>query len=110
MAIDTSVPELDNLADENDKDSMKLKLKILTNDSEKRMRPKNNFGDKKYKFYTKEFDEIIFAEDLESEEELFRLRQNLDQQLLQLKSFISKLANKLQRKFWLNKIDLGILI
>ena len=29
---------------------------------------------------------------------LNRLRQNLDQQLLQLKNFISKLANKLQRK------------
>ena len=41
---------------------------------------------------------LIIAEDLETEEELFRLRQNLDQQLLQLKSFISKLANKLQRK------------
>ena len=64
----------------------------------KRIRGKNNFGDQKYKFYTKEFDEIIIAEDLETEEELFRLRQNLDQQLLQLKSFISKLANKLQRK------------
>ena len=76
----------------------KLKLKINQNDSEKRMRSKNNFGDQKYKFYTKEFDEIIIAEDLETEEELFRLRQNLDQQLLQLKSFISKLANKLQRK------------
>ena len=29
---------------------------------------------------------------------MIRLRQNLDQQLLQLKNFISKLANKLQRK------------
>ena len=64
----------------------------------KRVRSKNNFGDQKYKSYTKEFDEIIIAEDLETEAELFRLRQNLDQQLLQLKSFISKLANKLQRK------------
>ena len=33
-----------------------------------------------------------------SEEELLRLRQSLDQQLLGLKNFISKLANKLQRK------------
>ena len=38
------------------------------------------------------------------------LRKNLDQQLLQLKNFISKLANKLQRKLLANKIDLGILI
>ena len=98
MAIDTSIPELDNLADENDKDSNEIEIEETSNDSEKRTRAKNNFGDQKYKFYTKEFDEIIIAEDLETEEELFRLRQNLDQQLLQLKSFISKLANKLQRK------------
>ena len=98
MAIDTSIPELDNLADENDKNSNEIEIEEASNDSEKKMRTKNNFGDQKYKFYTQEFDEIIMAEDLESEEELFRLRQNLDQQLLQLKSFISKLANKLQRK------------
>ena len=98
MAIDASMPELDNLADENDKDSNEIQIEESSNDSENRIRTKNNFGDQKYKFYTKEFDEIIVAEDLESEEELFRLRQNLDQQLLQLKSFISKLANKLQRK------------
>ena len=98
MAIETSIPELDNLADENNKESNEIEIEKTSNDSEKRMRAKNNFGDQKYKFYTKEFDEIIIAEDLESEEELFRLRQNLDQQLLQLKSFISKLANKLQRK------------
>jgi len=98
MAIDTSMPELDNLADENDKDSNEIEIEEASNDSEKRTRTKNNFGDQKYKFYTKEFDEVIVADDLETEEELFRLRQNLDQQLLQLKSFISKLANKLQRK------------
>ena len=52
----------------------------------------------KYKVYTSEFDEFIKAEELEIDEELSRLRQSLDQQLLQLKNFISKLANKLQRK------------
>ena len=98
MAIDTSVPELDNLADENDRDSSEIEIEDASNDTEKRMGSKNSFEDQKYKFYTKEFDEIIAADDLETEEELFRLRQNLDQQLLQLKSFISKLANKLQRK------------
>jgi cobaltochelatase CobT len=45
-----------------------------------------------------DFDEIIDAAELESDEELSRLRLNLDQQLLSLKNFISKLANKLQRK------------
>ena len=98
MAIDTSIPELDNLADENDKDLNEIEIEEASNETEKRVRSKNNFGDQKYKSYTKEFDEIIIAEDLETEAELFRLRQNLDQQLLQLKSFISKLANKLQRK------------
>ena len=98
MAIDTSLPESDNSADENDRDLSEIEIEDTSNDSENRMRPKNNFGDQKYKFYTKEFDEIVAADDLETEEELFRLRQNLDQQLLQLKSFISKLANKLQRK------------
>ena len=52
----------------------------------------------KYKVYTNEFDEIVKAEDLETKEELQRLRSSLDQQLIQLKTFISKLANKLQRK------------
>ncbi len=98
MAIDAKLPELDNFADENDKDSNEIEIEDTDNQSEKRLRSSNNFGDKKYKFYTREFDEIIFAEELESEEELLRLRQNLDQQLLQLKNFISKLANKLQRK------------
>ncbi len=98
MAIDTSMAELDNLADENDKDSNEIEIEEASNESKKKMRAQNNFGDQKYKLYTKEFDETIFAEDLETEEELFRLRQSLDQQLLQLKSFISKLANKLQRK------------
>merc|ERR1711985_90657 len=41
---------------------------------------------------------VIKAEELENTEEITRLRKNLDQQLLQLKNFISKLANKLQRK------------
>ena len=48
--------------------------------------------------YTDQFDEVIKAENLETKEELERLRATLDQQLLQLKSFVSKLANKLQRR------------
>ena len=66
--------------------------------SELRKKIKKSLGDIKYKTYTEEFDEVIKAEDLENEDELIRLRKNLDQQLLQLKNFISKLANKLQRK------------
>ena len=59
---------------------------------------KTNFGDLKYKTYTEEFDEIIKAEELESADELSRLRKNLDQQLINFQDLITKLANKLQRQ------------
>ncbi len=98
MAIDTNISELENVANENDQNTNEIEIEDQSSDTEKRHRKQNNFGDNKYKFYSKEFDEIVYAEDLETEEELIRLRQNLDQQLLQLKNFISKLANKLQRK------------
>ena len=51
-----------------------------------------------YKAYTTEFDEVIQASDLCEPAELARLRQQLDQQLTNLQSLISKLANRLQRK------------
>ena len=51
-----------------------------------------------YKVYTEKFDEISKAEDLENNEELIKLRKNLEQQLTVLQNFISKLANKLQRQ------------
>ena len=97
MSIDTGVPYLENEA----KDSDKAEEEIEIEDSSRpdlRKRGNTNFGDLKYKTYTEEFDEVIKAEELESVDELSRLRRNLDQQLLQLKNFISKLANKLQRK------------
>ena len=51
-----------------------------------------------YKIFTKEFDEIEKAEKLEQEEEILKLRKNLDQQLIHFKDLIIKLANKLQRQ------------
>ncbi|MCF8467570.1 MAG: cobaltochelatase subunit CobT [Sneathiella sp.] len=51
-----------------------------------------------YKAFTTEFDEVIQASDLCEPAELARLRQQLDQQLTNLHSLISKLANRLQRK------------
>ena len=51
-----------------------------------------------YKIYTEEFDEIAKAEKLETNEEIIRLRKNLDQQLTGFQNVIAKLANKLQRK------------
>ncbi len=51
-----------------------------------------------YKIFTSKFDEIAKAENLEKEEEILRLRKNLDQQLINFQDIITKLANKLQRQ------------
>ena len=52
---------------------------------------------KNYNIYTTQFDEIAKAEKLESEEEITKLKNNLDQQLVGFQDLITKLANKLQR-------------
>ena len=98
MSADASLPDIDQLSSEGDKEIEISEEEDPLNSTSNKKRKDKNFGDSKYKFYTQEFDEIIAAENLESEKELLRLRQNLDQQLLSLKNFISKLANKLQRK------------
>ncbi|HZF74423.1 MAG TPA: cobaltochelatase subunit CobT [Acetobacteraceae bacterium] len=51
-----------------------------------------------YRAYTRQFDEVVEAEDLCDTEELARLRQQLDQQLSHLQGVVSKLANRLQRR------------
>ena len=55
-------------------------------------------SDNEYKIFTKEYDEIEKAENLEEEDEILKLRKNLDQQLINFKDLIIKLANKLQRQ------------
>ena len=97
MSIESGIPDLENQAKESDQDGEEIEIEDKSS-ADFRKNEKKNLGDLKYKSYTEEFDEIVKAEDLENEEELSRLRKNLDQQLLQLKNFISKLANKLQRK------------
>ena len=54
--------------------------------------------EKEYKVYTRDFDEIEKAENLEEADEISKLRRNLDQQLINFKDLIIKLANKLQRQ------------
>ncbi len=51
-----------------------------------------------YDAFTREFDEIIRAEELCDADEMTRLRQLLDQQLVSLQHTTSKLANRLQRR------------
>ncbi len=97
MSIDSGIPDLENEAKESDQAEEDIEIED-SSQPDLRKRGKSALGDINYKTYTEEFDEIIKAEELESSEELTRLRKNLDQQLLQLKNFISKLANKLQRK------------
>ena len=98
MSIDSNLPDVEQLSSESNEEVEINKEEDSPSLSKNKNKTNKNFGDSKYKFYTQEFDEIVSADDLESDEELLRLRQNLDQQLLTLKSFISKLANKLQRK------------
>jgi len=59
---------------------------------------KKNLSKEKYKVFTNKYDEIKNAEELENENEIIRLRKNLDQQLTNLQSLVTKLANKLQRQ------------
>ena len=54
--------------------------------------------DKEYKIFTSQFDEISMAENLDSKEEIHKLRKSLDQQLTSFQDLITKLANKLQRQ------------
>ena len=97
MSIDSGIPDLENEAKESDQADEDIEIED-SSQPDLRKKGKSALGDINYKTYTEEFDEIIKAEELENTEELTRLRKNLDQQLLQLKNFISKLANKLQRK------------
>ena len=98
ISLEASLPDIDQISSEIDQEIEVNEEEDPLNSQNNRKKTNKNFGDSKYRSYTKEFDEVITAEELESEEELLRLRKNLDQQLLSLKNFISKLANKLQRK------------
>ena len=69
-----------------------------------------------YKIFTREFDEVVDAADLCDAPELERLRAYLDQQLQNLSSVVSRLANKLQRRLlaqqnrsWTFDLEEGVL-
>ena len=98
ISVAADLPETESLSEKNSEEEKFEEVEDESGTSRKNYRkifPKN---EKKYNVFTNEFDEFSKAEDLENEEELLRLRATLDQQLLQLKNFVSKLANKLQRK------------
>ncbi|MBT3787918.1 MAG: cobaltochelatase subunit CobT [Alphaproteobacteria bacterium] len=55
-------------------------------------------GERPYRPYTSDYDEVTYATELCEDEELTRLRAHLDQQLNHLQGMIGKLANRLQRR------------
>jgi len=89
---------------EYDFDNQKIDESLLDTDSDSENGQKviqkniNNINKSLYKVYTEEFDQVAKAEKLESNEEILRLRKNLDQQLTGFQDLITKLANKLQRR------------
>jgi len=81
-------------SNEND-DSDHKEIDVESNLAKKNQRENSK---EKYKVFTNKYDEIKNAEDLDSDEEISRLRKNLDQQLTSLQIVVAKLANKLQRQ------------
>ena len=87
-----------------DFDDYSMNEKLINTDSEEQSTQnviqKMNIDsvNKNYNIYTTEFDEIAKAESLDSKEEITKLRNNLDQQLISFQDLITKLANKLQRQ------------
>ncbi|MEW5963192.1 MAG: cobaltochelatase subunit CobT [Pseudomonadota bacterium] len=51
-----------------------------------------------YKIFSREFDEVVGAEELSTPEELERLRTFLDKELKALSAVVARLANRLQRR------------
>jgi len=80
------------------KDSNEKEAKEVTGDPNLLKKNQKNLLKDKYKIFTNQYDEIKNAEELENDEEIIRLRKNLDQQLTNLQSLVAKLANKLQRQ------------
>ena len=74
-----------------------LNQKEVSGDPSLLKKNQKNLSKEKYKIFTSLYDEIKNAEELENENEIIRLRKNLDQQLTNLQSIVAKLANKLQR-------------
>ncbi len=73
-------------------------------------------ADPNYQVFTRDYDQVISAEELAEPEELERLREFLDRQIEPIKAGISRLAHRLQRKLmakqnrsWLFDQEEGIL-
>ena len=96
--------DMENLVPEIDFDPSLNDQEIALEDSENddvhttRSQKQSKEESNKYKIFTNQYDKTFEANELITDEEITKLRNNLDLQLSSLQSFISRLANKLQRK------------
>ena len=91
--VDSSIDSL------NEDDNLnQSETKEVRGDPSLQKKGQKNLLKDKYKIFTNEYDEVKEAENLANEDEIIRLRKNLDQQLTNLQNIIAKLANKLQRQ------------
>ena len=95
---DSSLSAVENTMETSDKNENIEKKEVEGDPSTIKRDQKNTNQKEKYKIFTNRFDEIKNVEELENEDEILRLRKNLDQQLTNLQSLVAKLANKLQRQ------------
>lgn len=113
--MDNIVPEIEFDPSLNDQETS-LEESDDENLPQGQRQPLKDGDPRKYSIFTNQFDKIIDAKDLITEEEIKKLRTNLDLQLASLQNFISRLANKLQRKLlakqnrsWSFDLEEGIL-
>jgi len=95
--MENIVPEIEFDPSMNDQEAMLEDSDDENIPQSQRLPPKDG-NPRKYSIFTNQFDKIIDAKDLITEDEIKKLRGNLDLQLSSLQNFISRLANKLQRK------------
>ena len=95
--MENIVPEIEFDPSMNDQEAMLEDSDDESIPQSQRQPPKDG-NPRKYSIFTNQFDKIIDAKDLITKDEIKKLRGNLDLQLSSLQNFISRLANKLQRK------------
>ena len=113
--IENIVPEIEFDPSLNDQETM-LEESDDENLPQGQRQPLKDGDPRKYSIFTNQFDKIIDAKELITEDEIKKLRNNLDLQLASLQNFVSRLANKLQRKLlakqnrsWSFDLEEGIL-
>lgn len=95
--IESVIPDIEIDANQSEQESL-IEDENSSNDEIKSSNIKKNSSEVKYKIFTNKFDKIINAEEMIEPGEMIKFRENLDNQLKSFHNFISRLANKLQRK------------